>query len=94
MKGEYKIEIKDNVVTFAVSTRRTTQLLLKAKVKDKLDNMLRKAVVVPVEHVTDLCAPMVVCTKKSKKSIFSAKIMIFFCIDYKKCWKFVYLNST
>jgi len=64
MKGEYRIEMKENAVPYAISTPRAVPLPLKAKVKSELDDMLRKGVIVPVEHATDWCAPMVVVAKK------------------------------
>ncbi|XP_054267072.1 uncharacterized protein K02A2.6-like [Macrosteles quadrilineatus] len=64
MKGEYKIEMKENAVSYAISTPRVVPIPLKTKVKEQLDDMLEKGVIVPVEHATDWCAPMVVCAKK------------------------------
>ncbi|XP_054276522.1 uncharacterized protein K02A2.6-like [Macrosteles quadrilineatus] len=64
MKGEYKIEMKENAVPYAISTPRVVPIPLKTKVKEQLDDMLEKGVIVPVEHATDWCAPMVVCAKK------------------------------
>ncbi|XP_054279150.1 uncharacterized protein LOC128997535 [Macrosteles quadrilineatus] len=64
MKGEYKIEMKENAVPYAISTPRVVPIPLKSKVKEQLENMLEKGVIVPVEHATDWCAPMVVCAKK------------------------------
>ncbi|XP_054281249.1 uncharacterized protein K02A2.6-like [Macrosteles quadrilineatus] len=69
MKGEYKIEMKENAVPYAISTPRVVPIPLKTKVKEQLDDMLEKGVIVPVEryqcvNVTDWCAPMVVCAKK------------------------------
>lgn len=64
MIGEYKIEMKENAVPYAISAPRAFPLPLKARVKEELDDMLQKGVIVPVEHATDWCAPMVVCVKK------------------------------
>ncbi|XP_054284365.1 uncharacterized protein K02A2.6-like [Macrosteles quadrilineatus] len=63
-KREYKIEMKENAVPYAISTPRVVPIPLKTKVKEQLDDMLEKGVIVPVEHATDWCAPMVVCAKK------------------------------
>ncbi|XP_014261398.1 uncharacterized protein K02A2.6-like [Cimex lectularius] len=63
--GEYKIEIKNNAEPYAISAPRAIPISLKNQVKDALDDMLNKGVIVPVDHSTDWCAPMVVTIKKN-----------------------------
>ncbi|CAB0016247.1 unnamed protein product [Nesidiocoris tenuis] len=64
MKGEYIIEMKDNAKPYAISSPRAIPIALKDKVKEALDDMIEKGVIVRVDHATDWCAPMVVSIKK------------------------------
>lgn len=64
MHGEYKIEVKENAIPYAISAPRAVPVPLKGKVKEALKEMEEKGVIVPVDHSTDWCAPMVVATKK------------------------------
>lgn len=65
MRGKYKIEIKENVQPYGNLAPRTVHFLLKSQVKEALNDMQKKGVIVPIDHSTDWCAPMVVCTKKN-----------------------------
>lgn len=69
MEGEYKIEIKENAEPYAISVPRTVPVPLRDQVKEALEEMQRNGVIVPVDHATEWCAPMVVNIKKGGKGV-------------------------
>ena len=78
MSGEpMKIYLKDNVQPTAVRTARNIAFAYREKVKEELDKMEQKQIIVPLkEEPTDWCHPMVVVEKPSGG--------IRICVDYSK----------
>ena len=64
VKGDYRIELKDNAQPYAIAAPRAVPVPLRKKVEEELRDMVRRGVIEPVDHATEWCAPMVVVSKK------------------------------
>jgi len=70
----YKIELRENAKPYAVSCPRRISIPLRAKTKEKLDQMEADQLIRRIDKATEWCAPIVVLPKSDGD--------IRFCVDY------------
>ena len=63
IEGEYKINLVENSIPFALTTPRKVPLPLLSKTKNETNSLLERGVIKRVDEPTDWCAPMVVVPK-------------------------------
>ena len=81
MKDEYTIKLKDDAKPFALTVPRKVPMPLYEETKHEIERMLKSAVISPVDHPTDWCAPVVVTPKPNGK--------IRMCVDLTKFNEYV-----
>ena len=67
MKGEYKIQLKDDAEPFSLSTPRRVAIPLLNSVHQELERMERMGVIAKVEQPTEWCSGMVVVPKSNSR---------------------------
>ena len=59
-KDEYIIKLKDDAKPFALTLPRKVPMPLYEESRHEIERMLKSGVILPVDHPTEWCAPMVV----------------------------------
>ena len=67
MKDEYTIKLKDDAKPFALTVPRKVPMPLNEETRHKIERMLKSGVILPVDHPTEWCIPMVVTPKPNGK---------------------------
>jgi len=63
LKGEYKIELREDAQPYAITTPRCIPLPIRKEVEEEIKGMVERGVIEPVTHATDYVSPMVVVPK-------------------------------